>query len=371
MTNNELNKRLTDTLEVLGVLGIGRGRFLKLVRAFGSATEIMSASQRELETVPGISHDLAVALVTKRDRDVAQQLAARVVQLGWKVLFLDDDDYPNPLKNVPSPPPLLFQTGCGLDPNAKMIAMVGTRRPTENGRSFARNLARTLAESGITVVSGMAEGIDSAAHRGALEGNGRTIAVWGSSLDIAYPPSNRGLAQEIQNQGAVLSEYLPGTHPDRAFFPQRNRIIAGLCEGTVVIEAGRKSGALITASHALEQGRELFAMPGSPTARMSEGTNQLIKNGAKLITSAEDVFEELPTMMGHVKAQEFLRQPDMTESEQVLIGHFAAEPLQIDHLSRMTSLPTTELMELLLALELKGVVREVPGKRYILSDNIV
>ena len=369
MINSELKERLTDAIGLLKIPGIGRTRYGRLVDAFGSPSAALSAPVSQLVAVKGISRTQASSIKAHFDGSQARTLASRVIQLGWAVLFAGDPDYPRSLEAVVDAPPLLFRVGEATPTDAPMIAVVGTRHPTESGRLFARQLGSMLARAGVTVVSGMAEGIDSAAHLGALQGDGKTVAVWGSSLDIVYPPANRSLAEQIKADGAVYSEYLPGTNPERAFFPERNRIISGLSEGVVVIEAGRKSGALITASHALEQGKGLFAVPGPPGARMSEGSNELIKKGARLTTSTEDIFAELPTLKGEVLARKFIRLPDMTEGETRITNLFASGPMQIDQLSRATTLPVTELMELLLALELKGIVRELSGKRFALSDD--
>jgi len=368
LINSELKEKLTDAIGLLNIQGIGRGRYHRLVKAFGSPSAVLSASVFDLEAVHGISRELASNIKGLYNRDKASQVASRIVQLGWAVLFPGHPEYPQPLLNIPEFPPILFRNGEPASIDDKMIAIVGTRHPTEKGKLFARNLASSLAKMGVIVVSGMAEGIDSAAHNGALQGGGKTVAVWGSSLDIVYPSVNRALAVKITAQGSVYSEYLPATRPDPAYFPERNRIISGLAEGVVVVEAGQKSGALITAAHALEQGRELFAVPGSPDVQMSAGTNALIKEGAKLLTSAEDVFEELPRLKGEVLAKKFTQLPDMTETEKKIVNVFSSGPLQIDQISRTMELPVAELMELLLAMELKGVVREVSGKRFVLAE---
>lgn len=366
-----LKEKLTDAIGLLNIPGIGRGRYHRLVKAFGSPSAALAAPVDKLEAVPGIGRALASDIKSRYDGEKALQISSRIVQLGWAVLFSDQPEFPKQLLTIPEPPPLLFRAGEPSSDGDKMIAIVGTRHPTEKGKRFAFNLASSLAKAGIMVVSGMAEGIDSAAHAGALEGGGKTVAVWGNSLDIVYPSSNRPLAKKIKAQGAVYSEYFPGTRPDPAYFPERNRLISGLAEGVVVIEAGKKSGALITAAHALEQGRELFAMPGSPEARMSIGANALIKSGARLLTSVEDIFDELPCLKGEVRAKQFTQLPDMTEVERKIVGLFSSGPLQIDQIARMLNLSTAELMEFLLALELKGVLQEVSGKRYILSEEFV
>ena len=363
-----MKDRLVDAIALMRIPGVGRKRYRRLVEAFGSPSEVLAAPMQRLETVNDISRTTATAIKEQYDGPAARSYAAKVVQLGWAALSFDDPGYPTPLRSIPDGPTLLFRLGEATAPDEKIIAIVGTRHPSEKGRLFASQFGSALARSGITVVSGMAEGIDSAAHNGALDGGGKTIAVLGSSLDIIYPASNKSLAARIKEQGAIYSEYLPGTRPDRAFFPERNRIISGLSRGVVVVEAGCKSGALITASHALEQGRELFAVPGAPTDRMSEGTNELIRKGARLTTSPEDIFDELPTLKGEVLAKKFIQLPDMTDAEKNITALFSAGPMQVDQLSRAAELPVSELMELLLALELKGVVRELSGKRFVLVE---
>lgn len=351
--------------------GIGCGRYNKLLSKFKTPEAIISAGLKELEAIAGISSNLATAIKNSVDYDSARQIAARIEQLGWNVLYCSDKKYPTPLANTPSRPPLLFHLGLDWDENEKAIGIVGTRRCTERGREFANNLASDLARAGVTVVSGMAEGIDAAAHAGAIAASGKTVAVWGSSLEIVYPPSSKNLAKTIIEKGAVYSDYFPGTNPDRSTFPERNRIIAGLSEGIVVIEAGQKSGALITANLALEYSRELFAVPGHPAARMSQGTNQLIKSGARLITSVEDIFSELPRLKGTVTVAKRKQLLDMTESEKKIVALFAEGSLQIDQIARGAELTVPDVMQFLLALELKGVVRELSGKRFILAEEIM
>lgn len=368
MTNSENKNRLTSAIALLNVPGIGGLRYGKLIKAFGDTVGVMAASIDNIAEVNGISRAMASTIKHEIDFEKAAQTAARIVQLGWSALFIGDSDYPHSLKQIPDAPPILFRLGEPLLPDDKAIAIVGTRLPSEGGKMFTRNLAAKLAQEGITVVSGMAEGIDSAAHRGALDAGGKTIAVWGSSLDIVYPPSNKVLAEEIRTKGAIYSEYFPDTKPDKSTFPNRNRIISGLSLGIIVIEAGEKSGALITANHALEQGRELFAVPGSPDLARSRGVNNLIKKGARLLTSVEDIFDEMPQLKGEIQVKRFKKLPDLTEAERKIIELFSEGPLQIDQLSRDTRLPISDIMELVLAMELKGVLRELPGKRFALSE---
>jgi len=368
LTNSELKERLVDTIALLNVPGIGSGRFSRLVKVFGSPGAVLEAKVSQLETVPGISKALASAVKEHQDGEKARQAAARIIQLGWTVLFSDQPEYPQRLAQIADVPPVLFRDGSALECERGMIGIVGTRHASESGRRFAYKLAVDLAREGVTVVSGMAEGIDSAAHRGALDAGGTTIAVWGTPLDQVYPKTNRELADRIKVQGAIYSEYFPDTEPNPAHFPERNRIIAGLSEGVVVVEAGKKSGALITAKCALDQGRELFAVPGAPGAGRSFGTNELIKSGARLLTGVADIFDELPRLKGEVSARRFRQMPDLTDMEIRMVDLLSAGPLQLDNLSRQAELPVAEAMEFLLALELKGVVEELPGKRFVLTE---
>lgn len=368
MTDYALKERLTETIKLLSVPGIGRGRFHRLVKRFGSPEQALAATMDRLEAVAGISRNLAGCIKSAGDGDNSKAITDKIIELGWTALFPEFDQYPPLLKKIHDHPPLLFRLGKPLEPAKPVIAIVGTRNATDQGRRFAYELAYALASKEIEVVSGMAEGIDSAAHKGALDAGGSTSAVWGSSLDIIFPAGNRALAKKIEQNGSIYSEYLPETKPDRTTFPQRNRIISGMTDGVVVVEAGHRSGALITAACAIEQNRELFAVPGTPLARRSQGTNDLIKKGARLLTSIDDIFEELPRLKGKVISTTFSRLPQLTDSEISLIKQLDGEPVQIDQLSRQHSIPIDELMPLLLALEMKGVVTEFSGKRFALCE---
>ncbi len=287
--------------------------------------------------------------------------------MDWDYFLWSDPNYPAVLKNIPDPPVHLFYKGSYTEADFNAVAVVGSRSASENGRIFAENIASALAENGITVISGMARGIDTSAHRGALKAKGRTLAVFGSSLDIIYPPEGRKIAAEIIKTGALLSEFFPGTSPIGPNFPRRNRIISGLSQGIIVIEAAEKSGALSTANHALEQNREVFAVPGSPRSATSKGTNRLLKEGAALLTSVDDIFEHLPRIKGNVRIGKIQKDPDLTKSEKMIVDLFDENPIHIDILSREVKRPVPDLMPILLALELKGIVKELAGKRYILD----
>lgn len=368
--NNENKQKLIDALTLLSVPKIGTGRFNNLTRKFGSVTGVFDASVEELEAIAGISSNTARTIKNGGDIKQAREIANRIERLGWAVLFNDDPEYPAELNRIRDFPPILFRLGNPTLPHEKMIAIVGTRRCSDESRRFARQVARDLTEAGLIVVSGMAEGIDGAAHRGALDVSGKTVTVWGTSLDLVFPVGHKQLAQQIERTGTIYSEILPGTPTEKSFFPARNRIISGLSDGVIVVEASDKSGALITAEQALDQGKELFAVPGSPGSRRFTGSNQLIKQGANLLTEAADVFSAIPRLQDNGRASRLHKMPEMTDTERLMVDQMANGPVQIDHLSRLTELPVSDLMGFLLALELKGLIQEVSGKRFCLSDNL-
>lgn len=368
MTNSQLRERLTEAITLLQVPGIGGGRFKKLTERFGSAAKVMAAGLDELESVSGISRSLAEAIHSQTNPAQAAEKAAQVIQLGWTALFLGDSDYPKRLAEITSAPPLLFRLGEDAPEETGRLAIVGTRRSSEEMRRFTWQLARDLAADGLVVVSGMAEGIDAAAHVGALDAGGKTVAVWGTPLNVVYPPSHRDLAARIKEHGAIYSEYLPGTELSPSFFPERNRIISGLSDGVIVVEAGQKSGALITAKYALDQNRDLLAVPGAPGSDRAVGTNALIKKGASLITEIADIYAAIPRLKGEIKARKFKRLPDLTDQEREMVSLLSNGPLQLDQLCRATNLSVQEMLEFMLALELKGVVQEISGKRFILTE---
>lgn len=365
--DNERLQNLADLIALNEIEGIGLGRLHQLLNTFGSAGNALEASISRLTDVPGIGRETASTIIEKQDRKKAEKIVEKVNSKGWRFFIINESDYPRALKTIPDPPPYIFYLGKYEESDNRAIAIVGSRTATEEGRSFAENLAARLAENGVTVVSGMARGVDTAAHRGAMTAEGRTLAVFGSSLDIIYPPEGRNMAAKIIKSGCLLSEYLPGTEPFGPNFPKRNRIISGLSQGVVVIEAAERSGALSTAGHALQQNREIFAVPGSPRVLTSKGTNHLIKEGAVLLTSIDDIFEALPRLKGQVIARRTENIEDLTELEKSILNHFGADPIQVDKLARETNTPMPDLLQILLALELKGIVKELSGKRFILG----
>jgi DNA processing protein len=282
---------------------------------------------------------------------------------GARILTWEEEGYPQALKEIPDPPPVLYMLGEWRPEDAEGVAIVGTRRCTSYGRLVAQRLAAEFAGLGITVISGLAPGIDTAAHKGALTA-GRTIAVLGSGLGHPYPAMNAPLITGIARAGAVMSEF-PWEMPGAQWtFPRRNRLIAGLALGVVVVEAPERSGALITADRALEQGKEVFAVPGPITSEASAGTNRLIQEGAKLVTTAADVLEELP-MLKPVFAKAKEKRPDLGGDAKVVYELLSSEPLDLSELGERTGLPHARLAQVLVELELSGWIQEVAGRHYI------
>jgi len=345
------------------VRGIGPARLRALLDAFGTIEAAWHASADALCEVGLDRRSLASLVQARGELDLAAELT-RVETSGVDVLTWDDPRYPEHLRTIYDPPPVLYVRGELRPEDDWAVALVGTRRASAYGREAARMLAGDLARAGVTIVSGLARGIDGQAHRAALEVGGRTIAVLGSGVDIIYPWENCKLAEEIVGHGALVSEYGLGIPPEASNFPPRNRIISGLSRGVVVVEAGERSGALITADFAADQGRDVFAVPGSIFQRGSQGTNRLIRDGAQPVLCANDVLEALnmTTVAEHVEAQ-MLLPTDATEA--LLLEQLAQEPVHVDEVGRATSLPIATVSSTLALMELKGLVRQVGGMQYI------
>jgi len=285
-------------------------------------------------------------------------------------LGLTDEGYPTNLKYIYDPPPALYIKGNIIPQDNIAIAIVGSRQASYYGLKNAQELAFELAAKGITIISGLARGVDSAAHRGALKAGGRTIAVLGSGLNMIYPVENKGLAEEISQNGAVISEFSQDTPPHRQNFPRRNRIISGLSLGVLVVEAAKRSGALITVGFALEQGREVFALPGKIDSFTSQGTHDLIKQGAKLVESTEDIIEELEPLrscqINQARSESKTKiEPNLPEEEKQVYSCLSCEPLHIDELAQKVNLSYGRLLTCLLKLEYKKLVKELPGKAFV------
>lgn len=343
--------------------GIGPARLARLAERFGSVRAAWEASEEQLLFCGLDARSCQALLDTRRQVDLDAELE-RAARLGVRLLCLEDADYPELLRQTPAPPPLLYLRGTLAPADEWALAVVGTRTPTSYGKEAARRLCGELAGAGITVVSGLALGIDTAAHTAALEAGGRTLAVLGSGVDVPYPERNRALAEQIAAAGALLSEYPLGTLPAPANFPPRNRLISGLSRGTLVVEAGERSGALITVAFALEQGREVLAVPGSIYSRASQGTNRLIRDGATLVTCAQDVLEALSwtAAAAQQEAQNVL--PD-DPTEAALLELLGFEPLHVDELGRASGMPAPAVAAALAMLELKGLARQAGAMQYV------
>ena len=349
------------------VKGIGPAKIQAMLDYFGDLATAWQAAEAQLERI-GIDRRARQALLEARATLDLDQYQARVEEAGYRVLTWDMDHYPRYLREIPAAPPVLYVAGEVQVVDEWAVAVVGTRRLTAYGRQVTRELVAGLARNNVTVVSGLARGIDGIAHKTALEMGGRTIAVLGSGVNCIYPPEHRKLAQQIvtEKRGAIISEYALDTPPDAKNFPPRNRIISGLTLGTIVIEAGERSGALITADFALEQNREVFAVPGNITSRASKGTNRLIQQGAKLVTGVTDVLEELNLTMVPQQVAVQMALPESAE-EAALLRHLSPQPTHVDELSRASGLPSAEVSSTLTMMELKGMVQQVGGMRYVLS----
>jgi len=352
------------------VPGIGNLRMKRLLDQFQTPERVLAAGVKELAQTEGITTRLATAIHQHRLPSKAEDDIDRVIQSGFRVVTLTDAEYPSLLLQIPDPPPFLYVHGL-LRATPKNIAVVGSRNATGYGLSIARKLCADLSTLGLTIVSGMARGVDTAAHRGALSVNGKTVAVLGSGLEKIYPAENKELSDQIAANGAVISEFSLTAPPEGHNFPIRNRIISGMSLGTVVVEAGKKSGSLITARLAVEQNREVFAVPGSISSYKSTGTHNLIKQGAKLVEHAQDIIEELTLLLKGYDAREKTdlealkdRLPPLTEDESQVLGALGPYSVHIDDIARQLTLDIGKLAAVLLQLELKGIVAQTPGKMF-------
>jgi len=345
------------------VRGIGPARLRMLIDAFGDVERAWHAPADALYRVGLDRRSLENLLETRARVDLDREVR-RVAAVGAHILTWEDEGYPKLLAEIPDPPPVLYVRGELKPEDAWAVAVVGTRRASTYGREVTRRLVSVLAQSGVTIVSGLARGVDAVAHQTALEAGGRTIAVLGCGIDLVYPPEHRELARRIAAQGALVSEYPLGTQPEPGNFPPRNRIISGLSLGVVITEAGRDSGALITADYAAEQGRDVFAVPGSILSAGCAGTNRLIQDGAKPVLDAADILQELNLTM--VAEQKEARQVlPTTETEALILAHLSAEPVHVDDLTRAVGLPVAQVTSTLALMELKGMVRQVGGMKYV------
>jgi len=354
--------------------GIGSVRAKMLLDYFKTPEAIWNASQLDLEMSGMITPHYIKQIVDPVHKENAEIHIKNLTQNNIGIITIKDAEYPENLKNIYDPPVVLYVKG-EINPCKNSIAIVGSRRASSYGLSVAEELSYQLAKYNITVVSGMARGIDTYAHKGALNAGGRTIAVLGCGLDTVYPPENKNMMDRIIDKGAVISEYLPGVQPLSGNFPARNRIISGISLGVVVVEAGEKSGSLITSDFALEQGREVFAVPGNISSRQSKGTNRLIKEGAKIVTGVEDILEELEFLkINTVKNTEYKKDNknillNMLDADELKIADIlSTESMHADMLSLKSGLGISQINYILMKMELKGVVEQLPGRIFKLKN---
>jgi DNA processing protein len=348
--------------------GVGRVRFTQLESYFGNLEDAWKAGSADLKQA-GLDTNSVRAITSWRPKVSLDAEMEKLDRYGVKVLTIHDPDYPSRLKEIYDYPPLLYIRGSLLPEDEWCLAVVGTRRATVYGRQVTEEIVADLVRSKITIVSGLAKGIDSVAHRTALETDGRNVAVFGCGLDTVYPSENVELARRIMQQGALISEYPLGTRPKAENFPRRNRIMSGLSLGVLVIEAGETSGAMITAQMALEQNREVFAIPGGIFSPGSKGTNRLIQEGAKLVGDYTDILEELNlTAVAHqIEMKEIIPASD---TESLLLKNLGAEPMHIDEVCRSSGLSISTVSSTLAMMELKGLVKQVGAMNYALAREV-
>jgi DNA processing protein len=348
---------------------IGPIRYASLVKHFGSPEHVLAASRRELAELPDVGPIIASSIKNSVSWETAEEQFRLCEKTKVQIVPFKDDAYPQNLLSIYDPPPFLFVGGEIKEEDQNAVAIVGCRSASSYGKKITERIGRELVRRGITIVSGMARGIDSIGHLAALKEKGRTLAVFGSGLDVLYPPENRKLAGQVRSSGAIISEFFLGTKPEAPNFPRRNRLISGLSLGVVIVEAGNKSGALLTAQCALEQNREVFAIPGNLGSKNSEGTNRLIKEGAKLVTSVEDILEELRIFTKEGEPGSFVETKkdlsDLSEAERSIFKLISDEPYHIDKIASRASVRVPEALSTLLSLELKGLVKQLSGKTFV------
>ena len=360
-------KSLIDHLLLSQLPGIGPLTLARLLDAFGSPGRVLNATEDALRAVQGVGPKLIRTILHANDHVDVLAIIQWCETNQAKIITQDSPDYPARLMDLPDAPPVLFVRGALLPSDELSVAIVGTRHATIYGRQHAEKIAYGLAKAGVTVVSGMARGIDTAAHQGALDAGGRTIAVYGCGLAHTYPPENATLAQAIAHSGAIVSEYAPNASPRGGMFPQRNRIISGLTHATLVIEAPERSGSLITARTASEQGRDVLALPGNVNSRASQGTNLLIRDGAKLIRNVEDILECLGPLAGSVPTADGreVRHPAealLNDQERLVLDCIECAPTSIDQVVASSHLATHHVLATISVLEMRKLIRRLSNQ---------
>ncbi|MEA1997342.1 MAG: DNA-processing protein DprA [Gemmatimonadota bacterium] len=362
---------LRDMLRLMLIPRVGPVTLARLLKVMGGPGEVVRAGYEKLKRLTWLSNDVLDVICARRwnEGGVENQLE-RIKASDTKPLFIWQNEYPAYLAQIYDPPPMLFVRGNIESLNLPCFAIVGTRGPSLYGRQMASSLASGLSAAGFTVVSGLARGIDSIAHSEALDAGGSTLAVLGCGTDVIYPPENAGLAEKIiETRGALVSEYLMGTRPEGQNFPRRNRLISGLSRGVLVVEGSAKSGALITAAYAADQNREVFALPGDVTRKLSHGANRLIQQGAKLVLSAGDILSEFGAWATGPAGEEPEGRPapSLSREERVVFDCLSNAPVHVDELAGKLGMDISAILAILLRLEVKQLIREHPGKLYSLG----
>jgi len=350
--------------------GLGNIAFKNLLAKFGNPEAVFEAGISELIEVEGVRKETARKITNREFTTEPEEELRNAEKFNARIMIYTDPSYPGILKEIHDPPMLLYVKGEDIPVNRTFIAVVGSRNASHYGLKAAENIGEGLATCGVGVVSGLARGIDSASHRGCLRGKGFTIAVMGTGIDVVYPTPNKRLLNQVIESGAAISEFPLGSPPEPRNFPIRNRIISGLSKGVVVVEATKKSGSLITASLALDQGREVFAVPGSIESFKSTGTHFLIKQGARLVENSDDILDELGLRQTSFQTSGLWKYgsqgpPDMDEHERKIYEIIEGYPLHIDEIVRLGGMDAGEALGILMRMELKGIVRQLPGKMFV------
>ncbi len=357
---------------VLNMLpSVGPIRYKRLITAVGSPVAVLSAKGRELRNIAGVDEDVITAILNWNtlvdlDRELTDMQAC-----GARAIDSSSPEYPKLLKEIHAPPIVLYVIGNILERDCHAIGIVGSRQSSIYGAECARRFGYQLAYAGLTVVSGLAMGIDTYAHQGALAAKGRTIAVLGSGLKALYPPENKLLAERISNSGAVISEFPMRTKPDRQTFPMRNRIVSGCSIGVLVVEAATNSGAMITANQAVEQGRAVYAVPGPINSPSSQGCNRLIQQGAKLVTDVSDLLDDFGLLFSPADLPKTEQRPppqDLSDQERAVFLAIGTQETHVDDIIRISKLPSHQVLSKLFALELRRIVKQLPGKFFVRLD---
>jgi DNA processing protein len=365
------NADLLDLVCLSMIPGVGPHTHRALIERFGSASAILDARESALKQVDGVGPKLAERIARGRQDHNAEGEIALCHQRGAELIARNDPRYPSRLGEIHDPPALLYLRGTLEPRDALAVALVGSRHATPYGLRTAERLAHSLARVGLTVVSGLARGIDAAAHRGALKAGGRTIAVLANGLENIYPPEHDRLASEVAAAGALLSEMSMRQKPLAGLFPQRNRVISGLSLGVVVVEATPRSGSLSTANHAMEQGREVFAVPGPVDSLASRGCHRLIRDGAKLVETIDDILEELGPLASDIPISpdeapsRIAAQLDLNDQEQTILAEIDDMPMPVDVLVARTRLTASQVLATLSILEMRRLIRRVPGNQFV------